>query len=46
MVNGVKVDVKEKEYITVKMVVDMKVIGEITKEKEKEFFIVKMVIDM
>ena len=44
--NGVKVKLKEKEYIILKIVINMKVIGEIIIEKEKEFFIVKMVVNM
>ena len=37
---------EEKEFIIIKMVIDMKVILLMEKEKEKEFIIIKMVIDM
>ena len=36
---------KEKEYIIIIMVIDMKEIGKMIKEKEKEYFIIITVIE-
>ena len=44
--NGKTIKEKRKEFLIMRMVIDMKVIIEMVKEKEKVFFILQMVIDM
>jgi len=45
MVNGKIIKKKEKEYIIIIMVADMKENGKMIKEKEKEYIIIIMVIE-
>ena len=42
----IKNNYKEKEYIIIMMVIDMKVIGKMIKKKEKEYIIIRMEQDM